>query len=304
MDRSNRSKSGRASAGTRASASSSSSSRGGRGGKAASSARGGQGAGSSRGRKTAKRGGTTASTNARARKRTAAKGSGARGSTSGGARGAARGSTRGSTARAGTSSRAKTSRANAKGSAKSRGSGASKRATGATSRRPRANTPTERAFAALMEDHQKVKRLFKQGERARDDTARLEEIVNQACAMLTEHAEIEERFLYPVLRDALPDPDPIAEANVEHASAKVLIRELQSMGPNDERYAATFKVLGEYVNHHVEEEEGEIFPKARRAKVDLDALAEALEARDAGRPGQGDRAARGMPAGSRGPMGG
>jgi len=121
--------------------------------------------------------------------------------------------------------------------------------------------------------------------------------------MLTEHAELEERLLYPVLRDALPDPDPIAEANVEHASAKALIRELQSMGPNDERYAATFKVLGEYVNHHVEEEEGEIFPKARRAKVELGALADALEARDARRPADGDRAARGAAAGTRGPTG-
>ena len=63
---------------------------------------------------------------------------------------------------------------------------------------------------------------------------------------------------------------------MEHASAKELIAQIQSMSPEDELYDAKVKVLGEYVNHHVEEEEGEMFPKARRAKVDFEGLGQQL----------------------------
>jgi hypothetical protein len=71
------------------------------------------------------------------------------------------------------------------------------------------------------------------------------------------------------------------EAEVEHKSARTLIEELEGMQPDDPMFAATFTVLGEYVNHHVEEEEGEMFKKARKAKVDFEALGEQIAARKA-----------------------
>lgn len=66
---------------------------------------------------------------------------------------------------------------------------------------------------------------------------------------------------------ALKDKDLIEEAEVEHESAKTLIRGLARMKPRDPKYAATFTVLCEYVEHHVKEEENEMFPKARLARL-------------------------------------
>jgi hemerythrin-like domain-containing protein len=103
-------------------------------------------------------------------------------------------------------------------------------------------------------------------------------LVEICCAELTVHAQLEEELFYPALRDAIDDMDLLDEAEVEHASAKQLITELASMQPGDELYDAKFTVLGEYVKHHIEEEEKEIFPKAKKAKLDLEAMAE--EARE------------------------
>ena len=131
-----------------------------------------------------------------------------------------------------------------------------------------------------MADHKMVQQMFRQAERAKSQPARLREIVEAACAALTLHAEIEEAHLYPVMRQAGKDTGTIAEAYIEHASAKQLIAELEGGDPRQEDYAARFKVLGEYVKHHVKEEEREIFPKARRARADFAPLLAALVARD------------------------
>ena len=70
------------------------------------------------------------------------------------------------------------------------------------------------------------------------------------------------------------------EAAVEHETAKMLIDQLENMEPDDPNYAATFTVLGEYVMHHVKEEEGEMFPEAKKAEgLDLEALGERIRAR-------------------------
>ena len=99
-----------------------------------------------------------------------------------------------------------------------------------------------------------------------------------ACEELTLHADIEEQLVYPAIAEMLDedDQDTIQEAFVEHRSAKQLIAELEQMNPGDESYQPTFKVLGEYVNHHIQEEEGELFPKAKRAKVDLEGLGQLI----------------------------
>ena len=146
---------------------------------------------------------------------------------------------------------------------------------------------TQQVIEMLTDDHARVKKLFNRGEKLSDDPEKLQPIVEEACNALTQHAEIEEEFVYPALEGA-DDEHLIAEARVEHDSAKQLIADLQSMDADDERYFATFKVLGEYVKHHVREEEGEIFPLARKANVDLEAAFEALTARASMQPEGGD----------------
>jgi hemerythrin-like domain-containing protein len=94
----------------------------------------------------------------------------------------------------------------------------------------------------------------------------------QICEELTVHAQIEEEIFYPAAREAISDDDMLNEAEVEHATAKDLIAQIQEMSGDDEMYDAKVKVLSEYINHHVEEEEGEMFPKAKKAKMDLEGL--------------------------------
>jgi hemerythrin-like domain-containing protein len=94
------------------------------------------------------------------------------------------------------------------------------------------------------------------------------------------HAQVEEEIFYPAVREALKETDLIDEAAVEHQTAKDLIKQIQAAGEPDDMFDAKVKVLGEYIDHHVKEERGEIFPKARSAKkLDLMAMREELETR-------------------------
>ena len=150
-------------------------------------------------------------------------------------------------------------------------------------------TPTAReaegdATLLLTRDHAEVKKLFKQYEKMADAEADGEErqaLAQQICAMLTVHATVEEEIFYPAAREAEVESDLLDEAEVEHASAKDLIAQIESMGPDEELYDAKVKVLGEYIDHHVQEEEGEMFPKCRKADMDLADLAMQLAERKA-----------------------
>ena len=135
----------------------------------------------------------------------------------------------------------------------------------------------ESAIALLMEDHEYVKKAFRAFEKMDEEDQPA--LVKQVCAALKVHTKIEEEIFYPAVRKAIKDPDLMNEAEVEHDSAKSLIRQLERMKPSDPKFAATFTVLGEYVNHHVKEEEEEMFPKVRRARVNLKALGARLMGR-------------------------
>src|SRR4029077_4490037 len=90
---------------------------------------------------------------------------------------------------------------------------------------------------------------------------------------LTIHATSEEEIFYPAAREAGVESDLLDEAEVEHASAKDLIAQIRAMSPDEDLYDAKVTVLGEYIDHHVQEEEQEMFPKCRKAKMDLADLA-------------------------------
>jgi len=139
----------------------------------------------------------------------------------------------------------------------------------------------DNALELLRNDHDEVKKLFDEYEDRKEDadaTSKLE-IVETICLALVLHASVEEELFYPAVGKAEDAGDLIDEAAVEHQSIKDLIAQLQDSTPGDALYDAKVKVLGEYVQHHVHEEEGEIFPKARSADIDLDALGRRIKAR-------------------------
>jgi hemerythrin superfamily protein len=115
------------------------------------------------------------------------------------------------------------------------------------------------------------------GERARVSKEKLKEKI---CKALTAHATIEEEIFYPAVREQVEDAeDMVDEAIVEHAAAKDLIKQLQEMDPDDELYDAKVKVLGEQVDHHVKEEEDEMFSKVKKSGLDLLALGQEMAMR-------------------------
>ena len=144
---------------------------------------------------------------------------------------------------------------------------------------------TADACTLLDNDHKAVKKMFKAYEeltqsKARGTEQKKLELAQQICQELTVHAQIEEEIFYPALREALSETDLLAEAEVEHASAKDLIAQIEAMDTADEMFDAKVTVLGEYIDHHVKEERNEIFPKARAArKLDLVAMRDELQAR-------------------------
>ncbi|MFC7298264.1 hemerythrin domain-containing protein [Herminiimonas aquatilis] len=131
------------------------------------------------------------------------------------------------------------------------------------------------AVSLLMDDHKKLKKLFKEYEKLakKDDIEGKVDVAMQICEELTVHATIEEEIFYPAARAAIKDDDLLNEAEVEHATAKDLIAQIEQMSGDDPMYDAKVKVLSEYIDHHVKEEEDEMFPKAKKAKMDMAGLA-------------------------------
>jgi hemerythrin-like domain-containing protein len=144
---------------------------------------------------------------------------------------------------------------------------------------PRKSSKTD-ALSLLKADHDKVRKMFKEFEKLEaDDSEEKAQLVKQACAELKVHTQIENEIVYPAIRQAIEDDDTMDEALVEHEAAEELISQLEQLQPGDEMFDAKFTVLGEYVNHHIAEEQKEMFPKARKAEIDLVSLGEEVAAR-------------------------
>lgn len=132
--------------------------------------------------------------------------------------------------------------------------------------------PTE----LLKKDHRKVKELFEEFEAAKT-SVRKKEIVEQTINELKVHTQVEEELFYPAARKVRSLSDLLDEAAEEHHVVDLLIAELQTMEPDDERYDAKYTVLAENVKHHIREEEGEMFPKSK--PIDTEELGRRMQQR-------------------------
>lgn len=136
------------------------------------------------------------------------------------------------------------------------------------------------AVALLKADHRAVEKLFGQFEKAKDGD-RKKALADRICLELRIHMQIEEEIFYPTSREFLKDEDIIDEAVVEHAAARDLMDEIEGMQPTDDLYDAKVTVLEEQIEHHVEEEEAEYFPKVKKTEMDLKAIGARMAARKA-----------------------
>ncbi|MEN3277815.1 MAG: hypothetical protein V7631_3605 [Massilia sp.] len=137
------------------------------------------------------------------------------------------------------------------------------------------------AVELLTQQHREVEEMFERFENMTDRAkVSKKKLADEICNALIMHTTIEEEIFYPATREASDETeDMVDEAVVEHASAKDLIAQIMEMDPGDELYDAKVKVLGEMIEHHVKEEEEEMFPKTRELKLDMAALGQEMQAR-------------------------
>ena len=122
------------------------------------------------------------------------------------------------------------------------------------------------AIVLLKEDHKRVKQLFKQLEQKKDEGGEaIADLAAEICEELIVHAAIEEEIFYPAARKVVDEELLLLEADEEHHMVDVLISEIQKLDPTHEHFVAKNIVLMDMVKHHIEEEEGELFPQVREA---------------------------------------
>ncbi|HUP90028.1 MAG TPA: hemerythrin domain-containing protein [Longimicrobiales bacterium] len=137
------------------------------------------------------------------------------------------------------------------------------------------------ALELLEEDHKRFKAMLKDGEetteRARVGRA---ELLKRLTRDLQIHERMEEEVLYPALKTHPEAKDIVLEGFEEHHVADMIIAELSETDVSDERWAAKWKVLQESLEHHIEEEEGEMFKKAKKIfdKEQREAMGQEMEA--------------------------
>jgi hemerythrin superfamily protein len=134
------------------------------------------------------------------------------------------------------------------------------------------------ALEVLKQDHQKVKGLFQEISKGSDPNKR-KELFDQIDTELEIHAHIEETLFYPALETHEELKDMVAEALEEHQEVKIMLEELEELGSESHDFGSKLQELIESVEHHVEEEEGEMFPKVRQVfdEDELEQLGQELE---------------------------
>jgi len=145
--------------------------------------------------------------------------------------------------------------------------------------------PKTDAIELLKQDHATVKELFAEFKKFQEEETEgvdelKQDLMEEVCKALKIHTQIEEEIFYPAAREALPDEEDLMnEAQVEHDAAKDLIAQIEAGDASDEMTCAKFIVLSEQIDHHVEEEEDEMFPKLQKSDMDTQALGQKLAAR-------------------------
>ena len=136
------------------------------------------------------------------------------------------------------------------------------------------------AISLLKADHRQVEKWFGQIKKSKS-ADRKADLAVKICNALKVHATIEEEIFYPAFLAATEDKDMHHEAEVEHAGAKSLIAQIESMNASDDYFDAKVKVLSEMIKHHVKEEEqpGGMFAEARKSDMDLEDLGKRMKAR-------------------------
>ncbi|ARW81975.1 hemerythrin domain-containing protein [Aeromonas salmonicida] len=142
------------------------------------------------------------------------------------------------------------------------------------------NAATKDAIALLRADHKEVSDLFADYEKT-SSNAKKKALVAKICSELSVHTQIEEEIFYPAIKTALKDKLLVPEATIEHGGIKDLIAQLEGAEPDGEMYDAKVKVLSEYVEHHVKEEQTGMFQKAKTTSLDLVELGARMAARKA-----------------------
>lgn len=136
------------------------------------------------------------------------------------------------------------------------------------------------AIDLLEEQHRGTEELFDRFEDS-DDPDEQREIARRVTSDLRMHTTIEEEIFYPAVRERLGMDDDILEDLEEHHLVEMVLDELEGMDPSDERFSAKMQVLSELVEHHVDEEEEELFPEVREQMdaAEREELGERMRAR-------------------------
>lgn len=137
------------------------------------------------------------------------------------------------------------------------------------------------AFELLKEDHKRVSAIFEKLEPTTERALKTrEELFTKLKNELDIHTQIEEQIVYPVLKQEEETRDITLEGIEEHRVVKTLLKEMEALPVDTEEWTAKLTVLKESVEHHVEEEEGDMFPKARKAlsKEQIEELGARIEA--------------------------
>jgi hemerythrin superfamily protein len=134
------------------------------------------------------------------------------------------------------------------------------------------------ATQMIRQDHKKVEGLFKKFEQTKGAQAK-RRLAENAMAELEVHAALEEEIFYPAVKKEVDNGSMVQEAIEEHQTVKQLISELKGMAEADDEFESQFSQLIENVQHHVEEEENEMLPKAEESDIDLNSLGEQMAQR-------------------------
>jgi len=140
--------------------------------------------------------------------------------------------------------------------------------------------PISDPFEYILEDHEKISSLLEKLDSTTEEAEKTRaELFPRVQEALSIHSELEETLLYPVLEKMDLTHELIMEAYEEHSVVKMLLEELSELDQQSEEWSAKLTVLKENVEHHVEEEENQVFPKAKEglSKEDIHSLGEQME---------------------------